>query len=118
MVRRLYKHKLLLDANMSGRSRFPRLNGLFDVKHIRDDLNKEGLPDPEVYGLAVRLKRIIVTFNWKDFREMATRNHNTGVIGVSPNLTTNQIDAKLTSLLVHSNSKALLGKFTYLTSET
>jgi hypothetical protein len=61
MAYRFHKHKLLLDENMSSRLKFPRLNGLFDVKHVRDDLNKSGLPDKEVYALAVALKRLIVT---------------------------------------------------------
>ena len=48
MVHHFYKHKLLLDENMPPRLEFPRLNGLFDVKHIRDDLGSGGLLDPEV----------------------------------------------------------------------
>jgi len=55
MVHHFYKHKLLLDENMPPRLEFPRLNGLFDVKHVRDDLNSGGLPDPQVYALAVKL---------------------------------------------------------------
>ena len=59
MVHRLHKHKLILDENFSSRQNFPNVNGMFDLKHIRDDLKLSGLPDPEVYKLAVKLKRII-----------------------------------------------------------
>ncbi len=91
MVHRFYKHKLLLDENMPSRLEFPRLNGLFDVKHIRDDLKSGGLSDPQVYDLAVKQQRLIVTFNAKDFRELATQSQETGIIGVSTNLPSHQI---------------------------
>ncbi|HYT37352.1 MAG TPA: DUF5615 family PIN-like protein [Ktedonobacteraceae bacterium] len=118
MVHRFYKHKLLLDENMPSRLEFPRLNGLFDVKHIRDDLKSGGLSDPQVYDLAVKQQRLIVTFNAKDFRELATQSQETGIIGVSTNLPSHQIDTKLTALLVRSTANALLGKLTTITGET
>ena len=58
MPKGFYKHKLLLDENMSFRTAFPSLNSKFDVKHIEDDLKQGGLPDPDVYQLAVKLNRI------------------------------------------------------------
>jgi predicted nuclease of predicted toxin-antitoxin system len=117
MAHRFHKHKLLLDENMSSRLKFPRLNGLFDVKHIRDDLNQSGIPDKEVYMLAVALKRLIVTFNAKDFKHLASASLSSGVIAVSPHLSSHQIDTKLTALLVKTSEKALAGKFTPLREE-
>lgn len=108
---------MLLDENMPFRQDFPLLNELFDVKHIRDDLHKDGLADPQVYALAVQLKRLIVTYNIKDFKKLAVQSMNSGVIGVSAHLSFQQIDTKLTALLVKSSEKALAGKFTPL-SET
>ncbi len=118
MAPRFHKHKILLDENFPPRLTYSRLNGMFDVKHLRDDLNKGGITDAQVYELASKLERIIVTFNSKDFRALASRSSTTGVIGVSPLLPTHQIDMKLTALLVRSSEKALLGKFTSLTRET
>jgi len=118
MVHHFYKHKLLLDKNMPPRLEFPRLTGLFDVKHVRDDLNSAGLPDLQVYALTVKLQRLIVTFNARDFKALATRSQDTGIIGVSANLSSHQIDTKLTALLVRSSAKALLGKLTSITGET
>ena len=86
MGHRFYKHKLLLDENMPHRLEFPRLNGLFDVKHVRDDLKSGGLPDPQVYDLAAKLQRLIVTFNARVFKSLATGSLDTGIIGVSANL--------------------------------
>ncbi len=45
MTSRFYKHKLLLDEGFPPRSYFPRLNQRFEVKHIKSDLRKIGLPD-------------------------------------------------------------------------
>ena len=115
MVPRFHKHKLLLDENMSSRLKFPRLNGLFNVKHIRDDLHVSGISDPEVFTLAKEQKRLIVTLNGDDFRHMAEKSPDTGIISVSDNLRTDQVDSKLTALLVKSSAHALQGKFTALT---
>jgi len=73
---------------MSDRSKFPRLNGLFDVKHIRDDLNKSGISDIQVHTIAVKQKRLIITFNVKDFTRLAIKHPDSGVIGVSTNIST------------------------------
>jgi predicted nuclease of predicted toxin-antitoxin system len=114
MPKRFHKHKLLLDENMPERSMFPRLNALFDVKHIRDDLNSGGFSDPQVYDLAMKLKRLIVTFNARDFKKLASRSKATGVIGRSANLAPSHVDTKLTTLLTKSTASALQGKYTSL----
>lgn len=113
-----YKHKLLLDENFPVRKYFPTLNRRFDVKHIGADLNKEGLSDPKVYAFARKQKRIIVTRNIKDFDELALTSNNTGIIGVSSNLTFEQVDKKLTALLNRSTKKSLFGKITKISGET
>jgi predicted nuclease of predicted toxin-antitoxin system len=118
MPKGFHKHKLLLDENMRPRTRFPRLNSRFDVKHIRDNFNLAGLPDPDVYRLAVREQRVLITYNDKDFLPLAGTRSDVGVIGVSPHLTIEQLDTKLTALLVRSTPKSLAGKFTPLTGET
>ena len=71
---------------MRPRIRFPRLNSRFDVKHIRDDFNLAGLADPEVYRLAVKEQRVLVTLNEKDFLPLVGTQKDMGVIGVSPHL--------------------------------
>lgn len=108
-----HKHSLLLDENMPSRNKFPRVNNLFLVKHIRDDLKKDGISDGEVFKLAVREKRIIVTFNGPDFHELISKSKDTGVgvIAVSASLTNEQIDKKLSSLLLRSSDNALKGKY-------
>ncbi len=114
MQKKFHKHKLLFDENMPQRQMFPRLNELFDVKHVRDDLHSGGFPDPQVYELAAKLNRLLVTYNIKDFKALATQSQGTGIIGVAAHLPLHQIDTKLTALLIRSSEKALLGKYTAL----
>jgi len=118
MPKRFYKHKLLLDENMPHRTEFLLLNSLFDVKHVAADLKQSGLADPGVYQLAVAQKRILVTFNVKHFRDLAGTRDDAGIIGVSANLPTPQIDSKLAALLTKSTPHALERKFIPLTGET
>lgn len=117
-TKRLYKHKLLLDENFPIRKYLPTLNRKFDIKHLVADLSQEGLSDPKVYSLARKEKRIIVTRNIKDFEELALTSKETGVIGVSQNLTFKQVDIKLAALLNKSTKKSLLGKITRISGET
>jgi hypothetical protein len=118
MPKGFYKHRVLLDENMPHREAFPTLNRKFAVKHLVDDLNHSGLPDPDVYQLALTQKRILVTYNTKHFRPLAGSRDDAGIIGVSANLPTAQVDTKLTALLTKSTPHALQRKFTPLTGET
>lgn len=118
MPKRFYKFKLLLDENMPPRQRFPRVNSRFDVKHIRDDFNQTSLKDPAVYNLAVKLNRLVVTFNGNDFKSRADKSGESGIINVSANMRYEQIDKKLTVLLIKNTPNALYGKFTDITAET
>lgn len=103
---------------MPPRQRFQRLNSRFDVKHIRDDFNKIGLKDAFVYNFAKKRGRLIITFNGNDFKKLVSQSVNTGVINISANLSYEQIDTKLTSLLIKSSTKVLYSRFTDLTGET
>lgn len=118
MPKRFYKHKLLLDEGFYYRQSLPILNSRFDVKHISGDFGKNALPDSRVYEFAKAKGRILVTFNVKDFKPLASISKFTGVIGVSANLTLDQIDKKLTSLLLRSTRKSLLGKITQISGES
>lgn len=117
MPRKFYKHKLLLDEGFPYRQRLPILNSCFNVKYITGDLGYNGLIDENVYKLGMKQKRLIITFNDKDFRPLAEKSKETGVIGISANLTADNIDKKITALLMRAGEKELLGKFTYISGE-
>lgn len=114
MTSKFYKHKLLLDEGFPPRSYFLHLNQRFDIKHIKSDLKKIGLSDEHVYAIAVEQKRLIVTYNTKDFKKLAENSTDTGVIGVSALMSYAHIDTKLTALLTKSNKNALYGIYTAL----
>jgi hypothetical protein len=65
----------------------------------------------------VQLKRLIVTYNAKDYKPLAQKSKETGVIGVSATAAYSLIDKKLTSLLTKSTANTLQGKFTTLLQE-
>jgi hypothetical protein len=81
---------------------------------VKDDLKQTGLPDTEVYALAAKHRRLIVTYNSKDFRRLVHQSQETGVIGIGVLVPYHHIDTKLTALLTRSSEKALFGKYTPL----
>ena len=116
MPKRFYKHKTLLDEHLYHRRIYPLLNAHFDVKHIRDDLHLDGLPDPQVYELAVKQERIILTTNTKDFRPLL-RDDSPGVIGIPEHWTAQRIDTKLTALLMKHGPTYFRGHYRSLAAE-
>ena len=117
MTKRFRKHKLLLDENVPVRSYFPTLNSKYDVKHLTADLNLAGLADNKIYKFAQKKRRIIVTYNIKDFAPLVANDTKSGVIGISPSLQPEQVDKKLTALLMKATKKSLFGKLTTISGE-
>ncbi len=107
-----------MDEGLYPRKSLPRVNSRHNVKHIKHDLNNAGIKDKEVYEIAVRQKRIIITRNTRDFKKLAKLNKNAGVIGVGQRLTPDQLDTKLNSLLSRSSEKSLYGRYTPLGKKT
>jgi hypothetical protein len=116
MPKSFYKHKALLDEHLLHRRLYPLLNAHFDVKHIRDDLHLGGLPDPEVYDLAVKQGRIILTTNVKDFRPLL-REDSPGIIGIPDAWSLSLIDSKLTALLTRHGPNYFRGRYRSLAVE-
>lgn len=114
MPPKFYKHKLLLDEGIFPRESLRRINSRYNIKHIKHDLNQGGITDKEVYEIANQQKRIIITYNIDDFKQLAILNKNTGVIGITHDLTPDQLDTKLNSLLSKSSEKQFYGKYTPL----
>ena len=116
MPKRFYKHKTLLDEHLLHRRLYPLLNEHFDVKHIRDDLHLPGLPDPEVYALAISQGRIILTQNVTDFRALL-RDDCPGIIGIPEAWSLRRIDSKLTALLMRHGPTYFRGRYRSLAVE-
>jgi predicted nuclease of predicted toxin-antitoxin system len=116
MPHKFYKHKTLLDEQISPRQYFPGLNEHFDTKHIKHDLNLASLPDPEVYELARSQGRIILTKNVKDFRALL-RKDSPGIIGIPEAWSNHRIDTKLTALLMKHSPNSFKGRLYSLAAE-
>jgi len=116
MPKRFYKHKTLLDEQVSPRQYFPDLNERFDVKHIKHDLNLASLPDPQVYKFAVAQGRIILTKNVKDFRPLL-REDSPGIIGIPEIWSNSRVDTKLTALLTRHGPNYFRGRYRPLAAE-
>ena len=110
MAKPFFKHKTLLDEHLYQRRQYPLLNEHFDVKHIRDDLHLDGLPDPQVYELAVKQGRIILTTNVKHFQPLL-RDDCPGIIGIPGAWLPSRIDTKLTSLLMKHSPNYFRGRY-------
>jgi hypothetical protein len=110
MPKRFYKHKTLLDEHLYHRRLYPLLNAHFDVKHIRDDLHLESLPDPQVYELAVKQGRILLTTNVKHFRPLL-RDDCPGIVGIPGAWLPDRIDTKLTALLMRHGPNYFRGRY-------
>lgn len=114
MPRKPYRHKLLLDEGLYLKKALPRTNSHHDIKHIKHDLHKGGIKDEEVYFIAVKNKRIVITYNIDDFKNLARKSSNSGVIGISQGILPDQLDKKLNALLSRKTPKSLYGKYTSL----
>ncbi len=108
------RYKLLLDENISPRDRFSILNNRHSIRHLVHDLDKSGISDEDVYALAKKEKRLILTFNRKHFETMAPNSKDTGIIAISTNVSDEQIDKKVTALLSRKMKHDLYGKFHFI----
>lgn len=111
---RPYRHKILLDEGLYKRKFLPRTNSRHNLKHIKHDLNKGGIKDEELYEIAVKEQRIVVTYNIDDFKKLARKSKDSGVIGVTQGMSPEQLDKKLNALLNRSTAKSLYNKYTSL----
>src|SRR3989338_5676187 len=119
MVTRHIRHRLLLDEGLNSRQDFLKTNNLHDIKHIKHDFHMGGMIDKNVYIYAAQQKRLIATYNIKDYRKLHNpANKSTGIISISPRLKQEDIDKKLCSLLNKSARGDVYGKISHISGET
>lgn len=116
-TRHVIKPKLLLDEGLPKRQSLVVLNAYCDIKHIKHDYKRGGWQDQQVFRLANKDSRILVTFNIRDFRPLINRD-SISVIGLSDSLSKQQIDKKLTSLCKRLKPAQFVGQFFPITNET
>ena len=103
-----------MDEGISPKKSLKRINSRYNIKHIKHDLNKGGIKDEEVYEIARKQKRIIITYNIGDFKRLAKKSKDTGIIGITQGITPEELDKRLNSLLSKSSEKSFYGKYTSL----
>jgi hypothetical protein len=112
MSKHFHRYKLLLDEGFYLPKHLPALASRHDVKHILLHFKSNRvITDTDVYKIACKYQRILITFNLKDFRWRAGSNKNSGVVGVSQTMTPAEIDSKLVSLLSKSKPSDLYSKY-------
>lgn len=116
MTRKFRKYKLLLDEGLPPRDRFKILNSRHNLKHIKHDFGQPGISDKEVWKIAAKEGRVVITYNVKDFKKLVV-NDRSGVVGISTNLSIEQIDKKLTSILIKTKKSNLYGKYKSLSAK-
>ena len=114
MPPRFYKHKLLLNEGIYPKKSLKRINKRYSIKHIKQDLHMGGAKDQEVYDIACKQKRIIITYNTIHFRKLVKKSTYTGIIGITQGMTPDELDKKLNSLLSRTSEKSFYGKYTSL----
>lgn len=117
MPRHPHKFHLLLDENVESRKVFLKLNDFHNVRHLVGDYKKSGINDSQVFELAKHEKRILITYNYKDFHNFPLTNH-VGLIGISRSLTIPEIDKKLMSFLRDKSETDLYGKKYFISGES
>jgi len=115
--RRRYRFKLLLDENFPSRKKLVRLNNRYDVKHISEDVRLFGISDAKVCAYAQKEHRILVTFNVKHFKNQQFITSSFGIVGVSTNLSNDQIDKKLSAFFSKITPNILRGRYHYISRE-
>lgn len=110
------RYKLLLDEGLSPKEKFPNLNNLHSLKHIKHDFKKGGAKDPQIYKLAEKENCMVVVFNTKDFKPLIDGNKPT-VISLSTGLPNQQIDLKICKVLRGIKRNEQVGHLISITNE-
>ena len=108
--------RLLLDEGLPHKEKFPTLNNLHNVKHIKHDLKRGGSKDPIVYNIALEDNRLVAVFNTKDFRPLIGKE-KPSVISLSTGLSNIQIDLKLCKMLKNLKPSEQKGCLISVTNE-
>lgn len=116
MPHRPHKHSLLLDECCAVKEYYPRINNFHRVQYIVADCKQTKLSDPEVYKYACNHGLLLITLNKKHFNKIVHKD-GSGIIGVSGNMTPDQIDNKLSAFLRRHSSAQLKGQYFQLTNE-
>ena len=76
-----------------------------------------GISDAKICAYAQKEHRILVTFNVKHFKNQQIIASSFGIVGVSTNLSNDQIDKKLSSFFSKKTPNIMRGRYYYMSRE-
>ena len=101
---------MLLDAAFARPSVFNQLAKKANISHVVWDLGKSNqVSDEEIYQLATKEDRFVVTINCSDFKKLVF-HERAGIIGVPPYLSNEEIDKLLADFLSGKDPSQYWGK--------
>ena len=104
------KFRILLDAAFANTLSFPHLSKKANLAHI---VHTYGFPpacsDEEIYQLAIKENRFVLTINFKDFKKLVKRR-KPGIIGIESQLTNEEIDKLVSGYLSGKDPDDFIGK--------
>lgn len=104
------KFRLLFDVAFAHPSLFKRLTKKANLAHARHTYNiSPQAEDKDIYQLAVKENRFVVTINYEDFKKLVKKD-KAGIIGIPPYLSNEQIDKILTDFISEKDPEDYKGK--------
>ena len=111
------KFRILLDSAFAQPKRFPRLSKKCNLKHpVHDYGFSPQTSDEDIYQLAIKTGRFVLTINFQDFKKLIKKNQP-GIIGIESQLTNEEIDPYVIKFLSNKDPQDYLGKALRLTEE-
>ena len=104
------KFRILLDSAFAKPNSFPKLKRRANIAHAVYDcgLSKQA-EDEEIYQIAVRQNRFVLTVNFKDFKKLV-KEGKVGIIGIESQLSNDQVDKLVTSFLSGKDPQDFIDK--------
>lgn len=109
-IRKKKKFRLLLDAAFAAPVTFQRLKKKANLVHVVHDFRlSRQASDEEIYELAVKENRFVVTINFKDFKKLV-RREKSGAIVIPPYLSNEDIDVRLSDFISGKDPEDFKGR--------
>jgi predicted nuclease of predicted toxin-antitoxin system len=104
------KFHILMDAAFADSSKFPRLSKKANLAHVVLDYGvSPHAEDEEIYQVAVKENRFVLTINVKDFKKLV-RPGKSGVLGIESQLSNEEIDNLVTDFISTKDPDDFIGK--------
>lgn len=104
------KFRLLLDSAFAKPESFPKLKKKANLAHIIHNYGMSSqAEDKEIYQKAVSENRIVLTINFKDFRQLVKKGQP-GILGIESQLANMEIDQIVSDFISDKNPEDLIGK--------